>query len=365
MKEFEKFKMSNNYFWKNKRVLITGHTGFKGSWLTLWLHSLGASICGFSKDDEDEFNLFKFLNISSEIEHHIDDISNFKKLSKIVERFQPNVIFHLAAQPLVRKSYKDPFLTWSTNVMGTLNILESTRSLKNKCSIVIITSDKVYKNNNWVYGYREEDELGGHDPYSSSKAACELLTNSWRLSYCGKKDDQKPNLFVATARAGNVIGGGDWAADRIIPDLIKSCLDKNDLFIRNPKATRPWQHVLDPLSGYLTLGEKLFNSNNYQYCRSYNFGPPNTSNKSVEHLISESIKHLPNKVSINYSKSDLHEASLLNLNIDLAYHELNWMPKWNFENSVYRTINWYKLFFYDKNDAKELCLSDIKEFQKS
>ncbi len=363
--QFKKFTLSDNHFWNNKRVLITGHTGFKGSWLTLWLHSLGSSICGFSKEDEDEFNLFKFLNITSEIEHHIDNISNNRKLSKIVEDFQPNVIFHLAAQPLVRKSYKEPFLTWSTNVMGTLNILEATRNLRNKCAVVIITSDKVYKNNNWLHGYREEDELGGHDPYSSSKAACELLTKSWRLSYCGKENNQHPNLYIATARAGNVIGGGDWAEDRIIPDLIKSSLGKKDLFIRYPKATRPWQHVLDPLSGYLTLAEKLFNSNNSQYSKSYNFGPPKSSNKTVEELIIQSIKYLPYKVCVNYSNSDLYEASLLNLNIDLAYHELGWMPNWDFDKSLYRTINWYKLFFYDKNDAKELCLADIKEFQKS
>tara|TARA_B100000886_G_scaffold340480_1_gene310335 strand:+ start:20798 stop:21895 length:1098 start_codon:yes stop_codon:yes gene_type:complete len=365
MTDFEKFKMSDNHFWKNKRVLITGHTGFKGSWLTLWLNYLGSSICGFSKDDDnDGFNLFNLLNISSKIEHHVDDISNSRKLSKIVEGFKPNIIFHLAAQPLVRKSYKEPFLTWSTNVMGTLNILEATRNLRNKCVIIIITSDKVYKNKNWLYGYREEDELGGHDPYSSSKAACELLTNSWRLSYCGEKHNQKQNLFVATARAGNVIGGGDWAEDRIIPDLIKSLLGQNELLIRNPKATRPWQHVLDPLSGYLTLAEKLFNSDNDLHTKSYNFGPPKTSNKSVEDLISHAIKYLPNKVKVNYSKSDLYEASLLNLNIDLAHHELGWKPKWDFNKSVYRTINWYKLFFYDKNDAKELCLSDIKEFLK-
>ncbi len=357
--------MLDNHFWKNKRVLITGHTGFKGSWLSLWLHYLGAAICGFSKDDDnDGFNLFKLLNISSKIEHHLNDISNSRKLSKIVEGFQPDIIFHLAAQPLVRRSYKEPFLTWSTNVMGTLNILESTKNLTNKCVIVIITSDKVYKNKNLPYGYREEDELGGHDPYISSKAACELLTNSWRLSYCGKKHNQKQNLFVATARAGNVIGGGDWAEDRIIPDLIKSLLRKNDLLLRNPKATRPWQHVLDPLSGYLTLAEKLYNTENNRHTKSYNFGPPKTSNKSVEDLISQSIKYLPNKVTVNYSNSYLHEASLLNLNIEQAYNELGWMPKWDFNKSVYRTINWYKLFFYDKNDAQELCLSDIKEFQK-
>ena len=275
------------------------------------------------------------------------------------------MLFFTLRHPLVRKSYKEPFLTWSTNVMGTLNILEATRNLRNKCAVVIITSDKVYKNNNWLHGYREEDELGGHDPYSSSKAACELLTKSWRLSYCGKENNQHPNLYIATARAGNVIGGGDWAEDRIIPDLIKSSLGKKDLFIRYPKATRPWQHVLDPLSGYLTLAEKLFNSNNSQYSKSYNFGPPKSSNKTVEELIIQSIKYLPYKGCVNYSNCDLYEASLLNLNIDLAYHELGWMPNWDFDKSLYRTINWYKLFFYDKNDAKELCLADIKEFQKS
>ena len=363
------FKMiENSYdfpktkFWKNKKVLITGHNGFKGSWLTLWLLSLGAIISGFSKENDNELDLFKELEISKNIENNIIDISNKEKLFKIIKSFKPDIIFHLAAQPLVRRSYKEPLLTWSTNVFGTINLLEGSRLLENKCAVIIVTSDKVYENKKSIYGYKENDKLGGHDPYSSSKAACEILTSSWRNSFCGTEIYQKNNLFIATARAGNVIGGGDWAEDRIIPDLIKASINNKPLNLRNPLATRPWQHVLEPLSGYLCLAENLFLSESKNLASSFNFGPHISSNKKVEELIIETQKYWPKDLTINYSESSLHEAYLLNLNIDKAYHELNWSPRWQFNKSVEMTTNWYKLFFYEKVKAKELCISDISKF---
>ncbi len=356
------YNLPKTQFWKNKKVLITGHNGFKGSWLTLWLLSLGAIISGFSKENDNELDLFKELEISKDIENNILDISNKEKLFKIIKSFKPDIIFHLAAQPLVRRSYKEPSLTWLTNVFGTMNLLEGSRLLENKCAVIIVTSDKVYENKKSIYGYKENDKLGGHDPYSSSKAACEILTSSWRDSFCGNEIYQKNNLFIASARAGNVIGGGDWAEDRIIPDLIKASINNTPLYLRNPLATRPWQHVLEPLSGYLCLAENLFSSESRNLASSFNFGPHITSNKKVEELINETQMYWPKDLTINYSESSLHEAHLLNLNIDKAYHALNWTPRWQFNKSVEMTTNWYKLFFFEKVKAKELCIFDINKF---
>ena len=238
----------NTDFWSEKKVLITGHTGFKGSWLTLWLNELKTKVTGISLEPDTEPNLFGQLHLQKSLhDHHIADIRDFGRISQIVKRCQPDVVFHLAAQPLVRRSYSDPLETWSTNVQGTLNVLEAIKSVQKPCAVVMVTTDKVYANKEWEYGYRECDELGGHDPYSASKAAAELAIASWRNSFCGEKKHQNSHIKIATARAGNVIGGGDWADDRIVPDAMRALAIGEKIDVRNPKATRPWQHVLEPL----------------------------------------------------------------------------------------------------------------------
>ena len=261
---WKKMEIENLIFWKDKKVLITGHNGFKGSWLTTWLLSLGANIFGYSLDIEKN-SLYENLNFELQNEKTFGSILNkegnineFKNICSFVNEVKPDIVFHLAAQPLVKESYKDPLRTWNTNVIGTLNLLESLKQLSKKCAVVLITTDKVYKNKEWIYGYREIDELGGKDPYSASKAAMELAINSWISSFCGNKNYQTDKLEIASARSGNVIGGGDFSKDRIVPDLVKSIFNKDSLLIRNPNARRPWLHVLEPLSGYLVLAERLY-----------------------------------------------------------------------------------------------------------
>ena len=244
-------------FWQGKRVLLTGHTGFKGSWLALWLCELGAQVTGFALAPDTQPSLFDQLGLAGRLDHHIGDLRDPAALRELVAASQPEVVLHLAAQPLVRRSYAEPVLTWETNVLGTIHLIEALRPLAHPCAAVLITTDKVYRNNEWLYGYRENDPLGGHDPYSSSKAAAELAISSWRASYCGSLPHQSPHLRLASARAGNVIGGGDWAADRIIPDTVRSLRAGEPITLRNPTATRPWQHVLEPLGGYLALAEAL------------------------------------------------------------------------------------------------------------
>ena len=253
--------MINSSFWYKKRVLLTGHTGFKGSWLLLWLQQLGAQVFTFSLHPESKPNLFEsLLSVTppgNNWSHHIGDITDFKSVSSIVSLAQPDVVIHLAAQPLVRRSYEDPLGTWSTNLMGSRHLLEALKSLTHPCAVVMVTTDKVYENREWLHGYRETDRLGGHDPYSASKAGAEIAIHSWRSSFCGDGIHQTPNLRIATARAGNVIGGGDYAQHRIVPDCMRALISGEPIIIRNPKATRPWQHVLEPLSGYLRLSEVL------------------------------------------------------------------------------------------------------------
>ena len=260
MKTINNKKLISNNFWKNKRVLITGHNGFKGSWLSLWLLTMGAKVSGISLPTLYKPSLFDQLAIKDQLDHRILDIREKDKLSAAVKEINPDIVFHLAAQPLVLRSYKYPLETWETNVMGTIFLLEALRSLDKMCSAILITTDKVYRNDEWLFGYREDDPLGGFDPYSSSKAASELAIASWRSSFCGNLSHQNENLLIATARAGNVIGGGDWAKYRIIPDIIRSNINKKELIIRNKKSTRPWQHVFDCLSGYLYLGQLLIES---------------------------------------------------------------------------------------------------------
>ena len=358
----------NINFWSNKRVLVTGHTGFKGSWLSLWLSELGAEVIGVGLDPEPGESLFLQLGLKDQISKHgIIDIRDYDKLSNFVQDCSPDIVFHLAAQPLVRRSYKDPLGTWGTNVQGSLNLLESLKATENLCSVVMVTTDKVYENNEWDYGYRENDRLGGHDPYSASKAAAELAISSWRSSFCGNSSYQNKNIAISTARAGNVIGGGDWAEDRIIPDAIRSLASNSPIRVRNPLATRPWQHVLEPLSGYLRLAEKMFESSHSRlgqnkYTSSYNFGPSVDANKTVKELLDESLLHWPGTWVDLSSPEEPHEARRLHLQIDKAFHHLEWEPKWDFPTTVQRTITWYKQVTDDLHEVRACCLADIEAF---
>ena len=332
-------------FWDRIPVLVTGHTGFKGSWLLLLLERLGSQTFGYSLPPDLDPSLYSQLseegNLSSLSSSYEGDIRDLELLKNFVNEVQPKVVFHLAAQPLVRSSYVDPLYTWSTNVQGSLNVLESLKCLKHKCAVVMITTDKVYKNQEWIHGYRETDPLGGHDPYSASKAAAEIAISSWRSSFCGTQSHQTPYLNIATARAGNVIGGGDWSLDRIVPDAVRALVESKPIGVRNPNSTRPWQHVLDPLNGYLTLAEHLCKDTSPP-CEAFNFGPYLESNQKVSVLVDTIINHWDGQWLDQSSPDSLHEASLLHLQIDKAFHLLKWKPKWDYQTTIERTIKWYK-----------------------
>jgi len=347
-------------FWRGKRVLLSGHTGFKGSWLAFWLLELGADVTGLAMPPDTHPSLFAQLKLDRCLDHRLGDIRDAQVVADLVAEVQPQVVFHLAAQPLVRRSYVEPTTTWSTNVMGTIHLLEGLRALQHACTAVLITTDKVYRNHEWVYGYRENDPLGGHDPYSSSKAAAELAIASWRSSFCGDAPHQARHLRLASARAGNVIGGGDWATDRIVPDLVRALIEGLPIRVRNPAATRPWQHVLEPLSGYLILAEAL--SASKQRATAFNFGPQLEANRSVRSLVEEALLHWPGSWT-GQSKSDApHEASLLNLVIDKAHHQLGWAPRWDFATTVARTLNWYRRVQGGEASALKCCQDDLAAY---
>ncbi len=339
-------------FWKNRRVLVTGHTGFKGSWLTLLLQKLEAKVWGYALSPELGSSLFLDLGLheadSQTFQHCIADINDEKSLVEVVLTAQPELVFHLAAQPLVRQSYDDPIGTWNTNVLGSLRVLAALKSLTKPCAVVMVTTDKVYENREWVYGYREVDPLGGKDPYSASKAAMELAVSSWRDSFCGLGSHQTPYLAIATARAGNVIGGGDWAADRIVPDAMRALAQGKSIPVRNPQATRPWQHVLEPLWGYMCLAQRLYEhqlktlNRPNPYARSFNFGPPSDSNRSVQDLVNTILVSWPGQWHSTTSDSSPHEAGFLHLVSDLARHQLGWCSRWDFATTVDRTVAWYR-----------------------
>ena len=333
--------MTNTSFWKNKNVLITGHNGFKGSWLSLWLHDKGAFVYGLSLENNEKESIYHSFALNSILCcDAIIDIRNANELSMFIGQHHFDVVFHLAAQPLVRESYKSPLDTWSTNVQGSLNLLEALKQYDHTCAVVMITTDKVYENLELPYAYHENDRLGGLDPYSGSKAAAEIAINSWRFSFCGEGHSAS-NLRVATARAGNVIGGGDWAKDRIIPDVIRAIITDQSLKLRNPLAVRPWQHVLEPLSGYIKLGEKLY-LDGHKYAQAYNFGPMPSNNSTVINLVNSVAKCWPFDLDISVEKSDLHEAGLLSLQITKACYELAWSPVWSFRQTVQNTVDWYR-----------------------
>ena len=345
----------DKHFWKNKNILVTGHTGFKGSWLTICLKTLGANIYGISLEPDQELSLFNSAKISRFCDSILCDIRDYEKLKKNIEKINPYIIFHLAAQPLVKESYLKPLETFSTNIMGSVNILNISRELKNLKSLVTITTDKVYKNKEWDFPYREIDELGGVDPYSASKASVELVINSYRESFYKAK-----NIKLLSARAGNVIGGGDWSKFRLIPDAIRAWESNNCLEVRRPDYIRPWQHVLEPIYGYLLLAQSSSRNNNLN--ESYNFGPSTSELITVKEVINFSSKFYKNsKFKFNETNS-FYESGKLLLENSLANRDLGYYPRWNVYEGIERTINWYKNFYEGKN-AYELCLRDIKEFQ--
>lgn len=344
---------------QNKTVLITGHTGFKGSWLTLWMQSLGANVIGFSKDIPTETSHFNHINNNDLIDLR-HDISDPIKIKEVIDKYKPDFIFHLAAQALVRDSYIDPVCTWNTNTFGTLNLLEALRLYKNKCICIFITSDKCYDNVEWIWGYKETDALGGPDPYSASKGGAELVLKSYIKSFFNKEG----NIRIGIARAGNVIGGGDWANDRIIPDCVKSWSKNQPVELRNPNSTRPWQHVLEPLSGYIALAIELFKSNKL-HGEAFNFGPPSFQNNTVYELVNEMSKYWDqvkwNDISNSYNGP--YESSLLKLNCDKALFYLKWKSVWDFKETVKKTSLWYKEYYQgDTNLIKKFSEQQILEY---
>ena len=343
---------------KNKKILITGHTGFKGSWLCSWLSIYGAKLYGISDRVFPTPCIYSALDLK--IESQLLNIQDLNSLSSAVENIQPDFVFHLAAQALVKDSYKDPSNTWMTNTMGTVNMLESLKKINNKCVAIFITSDKVYDNVEWEFGYRETDTIGGPDPYSASKGGAELAIKSYYRSFF--KDS---NIRIGVGRAGNVIGGGDWANDRIVPDIIRSWTSKNDILLRNPFATRPWQHVLEPISGYLNLSMSLSKNNSFQG-EAFNFGPNPNKNKTVKELIIESQKWIN---SINYiddsiDSNKVYESKLLKLSIDKSNEILGWESVWDFEKTIEKTILWYKEFYSKKDEKliKKFTLTQINDY---
>lgn len=343
-------------FFDGKRVLLTGNTGFKGSWLTLWLLELGAKVHGLALMPEDEPSMFSQLDLISSVDCHICDVRDSQRVLKKVHAIQPDIVFHLAAQPLVRKSYTQPRQTWDVNLMGTLNLLEALKTSRKQCAIVVVTTDKVYENNGSSVPFCETDPLGGHDPYSASKAATELMVASWRRSFV----PTQPNLKIATARAGNVIGGGDWAEDRLIPDVMRALLHGEEFVLRNPVSTRPWQHVLEPLSGYLRLAEMLYADRNESH--SYNFGPDLTGVVSTQTIVETIYQHWPGSLRVSGETGALHEASSLSLDTSKADHEIGYSPRWDLARAIKETVSWYRAVAEENLSAQETTLKQIKIF---
>jgi CDP-glucose 4,6-dehydratase len=350
--------------YRGKKVLITGHTGFKGAWLAEWLLALGAEVTGLSLPPPTQPSLFEQLGLEARLHRHITaDIRNAALVAQIIDETQPDHIFHLAAQPLVRHSYREPVETFATNIMGTVHVLEAVRQAARPCAIVVITTDKCYENKEWLHAYREEDPMGGHDPYSASKGAAELVIASYRRSYFSAPDSP---VRLASARAGNVIGGGDWALDRIMPDCIRALRRGDIIPVRNKIATRPWQHVLEPLSGYLWLGTCMVNPRLTPYAAhltsAFNFGPPLASNRTVAELVQEVLKHWPGKWEDRSDPKAVHEAKLLNLATDKAHHFLNWSPIWSFADTISHTVDWYKKADSFGTDIHALTTSQINAY---
>jgi CDP-glucose 4,6-dehydratase len=344
-------------FWQGKRVFLTGHTGFKGSWLSLWLSSLGVEVKGYALNPPTSPSLFNEAKVNSVINSQIGDIRDQKKLYESMTAFNPDILIHMAAQPLVRYSYDNPVETYEVNVIGTAKVLEVARSCINLKVIVNITTDKCYENDERTQGYKENDPMGGHDPYSSSKGCAELVTSAYRRSFL-----QEQGVGLASVRAGNVIGGGDWADDRLIPDILRS-FEKNELVvIRNPKATRPWQHVLEPLSGYLILAQKMYDDKD-KYAEGWNFGPNEQDVKPVEWILDKMIDKWPDSNWELDGDTSPHEAGFLQLDIAKAKSKLGWKPVWELDCTLEKIIDWHQAWL-NKEDMQAICLAEIKEYMR-
>ena len=344
-----------NNIYNGKNVFVTGHTGFKGSWLCLWLEQLGAHITGFS--DKVPTRPAHFPLLSLEINDLRGDIRDKDAISAAIQETNPDIIFHLAAQPLVRLSYQEPIETFETNVLGTIHVMEAARKAGNCGVFVNITSDKCYENREWEHPYKETDHMGGYDPYSASKGCAELITSSWRRSFM-----EKEGKLLASTRAGNVIGGGDWAADRLLPDIFRATAEGKMVKIRKPLATRPWQHVLEPIGGYLLLGQKLLEGNK-AFADGWNFGPDPEDVRTVQDVL-ETAKEFWNNINyeIEMVENQPHEAGLLRLDIEKAKKELDWHPKWHFKKTIETTVNWYKDYYQGCEDMRQRSLDDLKAF---
>lgn len=348
-------------FWKERRVMVTGHTGFKGGWLALWLQNWGAEVSGYSLPAPTDPSLFDVAYVADGMKSVVGDIRNLNSLVNHFTSNRPEILFHLAAQPLVRQSYKDPIETYSTNVMGTVNVLEAARSAGGVKVIVIITSDKCYENREWYWGYREDEPMGGYDPYSSSKGCAELVTSAYRRSYFHPDEYDSHGVGVATARSGNVVGGGDWSEDRLVPDIMKALLNGNKLVIRNPEAVRPWQHVLEPLGGYLLLARRLWDEGP-EYSGAWNFGPMDADFQTVGWVTDTLISLWGSSIKWYREKMDQpHEATLLKLDCSKARIKLGWNPKMNCLESLVAIVDWYKSY-KDESDMRKQVIEQIERY---
>ncbi len=352
-------------FWRGTRIFLTGHTGFKGGWLSLWLSSLGAKVTGYSLEPITQPSFYHALNVGNIVEKSvIGDIRHLDQLRAEMSAAQPEVVIHMAAQPLVRQSYKSPVETYATNVMGTVHVLDSIRNIPSVRSAVVVTTDKCYENKEWVWGYRENEPLGGHDPYSNSKGCAELITAAYRQSYFSDSAHSAHRPALASARAGNVIGGGDWSEDRLIPDAIKAFGAKKPLMIRNPLAIRPWQHVLEPLFGYLVLAQGLCREG-AKFASAWNFGPRDEDARSVKEVVNLLIERLPSGGIWEQDRNEQpHEAHALKLDCSKADKLLGWRPRWSLETALQNTVDWQKAFL-DKQDMKKISLEQINAYQEA
>jgi len=347
--------MITTSFWKGKRVFLTGHSGFKGSWLSLWLSELGADVKGFSLVPPTIPNLFQEARVSEKIDSKIGDIRDLSALEKSMQAFEPDILIHMAAQPLVRLSYKEPVETYETNVMGTVNVLEAAKQCQTLKSIVSVTTDKCYENKEWMWGYREDDPMGGHDPYSSSKGCAELVTSAYRRSFLAEQ-----GVGLASARAGNVVGGGDWAEDRLIPDVLRAFEQNQPVIIRNPASTRPWQHVLEPLSGYLVLAEKLYNDPQ-AFSEGWNFGPFEEDAKRVDWILEQMVEQWDGASWRLDENAHPHEAGYLKLDVTKASFKLDWQPTWRLKQTLTKIVDWHQAWL-KQEDMQLHCLNEIRQY---
>ncbi len=348
-------------FYKNKKVLITGHTGFKGSWLSIMLNYLGAEVYGYALEPPTDPSLYQLCKIDGFVHSKICDIRNYDDLYAFIKTAQPEIIFHMAAQALVRESYKNPVETYQTNVMGNVHLLEAIRTIPSVKSVVIITTDKCYENKEWYWGYRENEPLGGYDPYSSSKACSEIVTAAYRRSFFHPDSYHNHGVAIATARAGNVIGGGDWAADRLIPDFIRAITNREKIKIRSPKSIRPWQHVLEPLNGYLSLGNALYN-NGTEFADAWNFGPNDEDAKNVEWIVKYMCDSWGDSASYEIDKNPQpHEAAYLKLDCSKAKYLLNWEPRWSVKTALDSILEFTHAYVKNE-DLKSVCINQIKAY---